>query len=236
MKLIARSPDEYLHRLLVEDEAAGSPHKLQAAAGAEGTAVYPAGKALNEGFPLPAKLQMYLIRKAGMYPDVCEALASGHLSRKDETSALVATEYYNRNNHFPNWARPYEFAADVLMQLGRKEEGRDMARAALRLPWWTLTKPWSEVAVQASFPGAAPDRVHWLLSDEATQAATAAVTGGNFQSPRTPQEVSYEASQRLLDLVAAGAQPSYVAVRDELAQHYRDAGLNPVADFVLTAE
>jgi hypothetical protein len=34
-----------------------------------------------------------------------------------------------RNNHFPGWARPYEFAAELLTGLGkREEEARDMAR------------------------------------------------------------------------------------------------------------
>lgn len=36
-----------------------------------------------------------------------------------------------RNQHFPGWARPYEFAAELLTGLGkREEEARDMARCA----------------------------------------------------------------------------------------------------------
>jgi hypothetical protein len=33
-----------------------------------------------------------------------------------------------RNNYFPGWARPYEFAAELFTQLKRQEEARDMAR------------------------------------------------------------------------------------------------------------
>ena len=68
-----------------------------------------------------------------------ENLAKSHLKKGDTVSALVASEWYMRNNHFPNWARPYEFASELLSSLGKRdEEARDMARVALRLPWWTL--------------------------------------------------------------------------------------------------
>ena len=37
-----------------------------------------------------------------------------------------------RNNQFPGWARPYEFAAELLVQVGkREEEARDMARSGV---------------------------------------------------------------------------------------------------------
>lgn len=45
-----------------------------------------------------------------------------------QTSALVASEWYMRNNFFPGWARPYEYAAELLTQLDRHEEARDLAR------------------------------------------------------------------------------------------------------------
>lgn len=48
-----------------------------------------------------------------MFPDVCEALSLGHLSRGDATSAMVASEWYMRNQHFPGWGRPYEFASEL---------------------------------------------------------------------------------------------------------------------------
>jgi hypothetical protein len=48
-----------------------------------------------------------------MFPDVAEALSLGHLARGDATSAMVAGEWYMRNGHFPGWARPYEFCADL---------------------------------------------------------------------------------------------------------------------------
>ena len=52
-----------------------------------------------------------------MFPDVCEALARGHLERGDATSALVAAEWYMRAGHFAGWARPYEFACGLYLQV-----------------------------------------------------------------------------------------------------------------------
>jgi hypothetical protein len=53
-----------------------------------------------------------------MFPDVCEALSLGHLARGDATSAMVASEWYMRNTHFPGWARPYEFASELFRKVG----------------------------------------------------------------------------------------------------------------------
>jgi hypothetical protein len=38
-------------------------------------------------------MSAYLTRKAGMYPDVVEALAMGHLAKGDSMSALVTGEW-----------------------------------------------------------------------------------------------------------------------------------------------
>jgi hypothetical protein len=60
-----------------------------------------------------------LAAQVGMFPDVCESLSLGHLSRGDATSAMVASEWYMRNNHFPGWARPYEFASELFRKVCR---------------------------------------------------------------------------------------------------------------------
>ena len=45
-------------------------------------------------------------------------------------------------------------------------------------------------------------------------------------------QVSLENANRLLDLVAAGVEPSYDAVRERVAKNYLEAGLNDVANFI----
>jgi len=89
-----------------------------------------------------------------MFPDVAEALSLGHLGRGDVTSALVAAEWYMRNNQFPGWGRPNEFAADLYRRVGkREEECRDVARLALRAPWWSL-RSYEDCVSMAQLSGA----------------------------------------------------------------------------------
>lgn len=236
VQLIARSVDEYLHRLLVEEDVAAGgaagQRPLAAAAGPDAEGLYRAGD--MEAAGMGGKLPMYLIRKVGMFPDVCESLAAGHLLRNDQTSAMVASEWYMRSNHFPGWGRPYEYAAELFGQLKRHEEARDFARVALRLPWWTLRAPLAEVQAVAQLEGDA-DRVMYLLSEEAAAAASATVNKFNYKQPKTTQQLALERAAALMNKAAAGALPSYVAIRSDLAAAYREAGLSDVANFINAA-
>ncbi|KAG2498379.1 hypothetical protein HYH03_003638 [Edaphochlamys debaryana] len=249
--LVARSVDEYLHRLLAEEDVAastaasagsGAARPLADAAGMDAEGLYRAGDVAAAGLGAssssssPAQaMAMYLIRKAGMFPDVCESLATAHLGRNDKTSAMVASEWYMRNGHFPGWARPYEFASDLYMGLGRGEEGRDMARMALRLPWWTLRAPFTAVATTAALPADA-EKVMWLLSEEAAAAASAKVNQfKGYREPKSSKQLALERATGLMNRVVAGDLASYDAIRDQLAEAYAEAGLNDVANFITAA-
>ncbi|WIA18097.1 hypothetical protein OEZ85_009575 [Tetradesmus obliquus] len=231
LTLLARSVDEYLHRLLAEEDVAAGPGPISAAAGDDGAELYTAGGVEAAGFDA-AKFNLYLVRKVGMFPDVCEALSLGHLARGDATSAMVASEWYMRNNHFPGWGRPYEFASELFQKIGKRgEEARDMARYSLRNPWWSLahfdaTRAVSELQGDAT-------QVHWQLSAEATEASTSQVTGFQYKEPRTEQEIALDAAGKLMDLVAAGeGGGSYGAIAQQLAEEYQKAGLSDVANFI----
>ncbi|GFH27860.1 uncharacterized protein HaLaN_26244 [Haematococcus lacustris] len=150
------------------------------------------------------------------------------------TSALVASEWYMRNNFFPGWARPYEFAAELFTRLKREEEARDMGRVALRLPWWTLQQPFDQVAAVARFAGRTPEEVRYALSEEAAAAAQAQGLGRTTATgpPKTEQQLALERAASLLDMVAAGARPDYTSIRGELAEAYRSAGLLDMSNFI----
>eukprot|EP00983_Pelagomonas_calceolata_P123426 1161003-Pelagomonas_calceolata.AAC.6 len=51
-----------------------------------------------------------------------------------QLSALIASEWYMRNDFFPGWGRPYEFGAELLADQKRDEEARDMARCGCLEP------------------------------------------------------------------------------------------------------
>lgn len=53
-------------------------------AGPECEEVYKTGAAAEAGFP--SKAHMYIIRKVGPFPDVCEALSASHLAKGDKVS------------------------------------------------------------------------------------------------------------------------------------------------------
>lgn len=232
VSLIARTVDEYLHKILAEEDVKSSDGRrpLAEAAGAEVSTLYKQGEAAAA-----AKLELYLIKRVGMFPDISESLAMGHLKRGDTTSALVASEWYMRNNHFPGWARPYEFAAELFVKIGKRdEEARDMARVALRLPWWTLTHGFEAMRSVALLSGS-PEEVRYNLSEEAAAAQHAKMNQGvklSPSEPKTPQMMSVEKANELMDMVAAGSESSYDAVRDKISKYYREGGLNDIANFI----
>ncbi|GFR43075.1 hypothetical protein Agub_g4082 [Astrephomene gubernaculifera] len=248
--LVARSVDEYLHRLLAEEDvvatavaasgAAAPERPLAAAAGPDAEGLFRSGDvaasrpAAGGSGSASQGLAMYLIRKAGMFPDVCEGLATAHMARTDPTSAMVAAEWYMRSGHFPGWARPYEFAAELFTQLGRHEEARDMARASLRLPWWTLRAPFAQVSATAVLPHSA-ERVMYLLSEEAAAAASANVNQFSHREPKTAKQLALERANSLMNRVVAGDLESYDSIREQLAETYREAGLSDVANFIQAA-
>ena len=51
---------------------------------------------------------------------------------------MITAEWTMRNLFFSRWGFPFELAAGLYEQLGRREEARDTARLALKQPWWTV--------------------------------------------------------------------------------------------------
>jgi hypothetical protein len=253
VRLLARSVDELLLRLLAEEDVlsgAGeegydpNARPLADAVGeADAQGLYTRGAAdealagsggasaaaLVARLPPRRRLAVFLARQSGaMLPDVCEALAEGHLNKgssagaspsaspdgsgspspspsaADATSALVAAEWYMRAGHFQGWARPYEFAASLYARLGdaRREEARDTARFALGEPWWSL-RSYERARQLAGLPDD-PRRVKWLLSEQAAAQSAAQKTGFGHREPKTEQQQALERAADLLDLVAAG--------------------------------
>lgn len=65
-----------------------------------------------------------------------------------------------------------------------------MARYALRNPWWSLAD-YTATRAASELQGTAK-QVHWQLSEAATAASTAQVTGFNYKEPKTEEQVGYE--------------------------------------------
>ncbi|KAI5054442.1 hypothetical protein GOP47_0030661 [Adiantum capillus-veneris] len=147
--LLAKTIDQYIHRLLVEedaskDETRNTLNRCEAA----GVSLYKQGDFSNSKLP---NVQSYLIKKVGLFPDVFEHLANMHLERGDEVSALITAEFYANKKHFPGFARPFVFNAKLMLKVGRDLEAKDAAKVALKSPWWTLGCQYEEIAKLAGW-------------------------------------------------------------------------------------
>ncbi|KAL4422026.1 hypothetical protein ABPG77_005456 [Micractinium sp. CCAP 211/92] len=226
VRLLARSLDEYLHRALAEEEQHGGSGAVAAAAGPEGGALYEAGAFGRSGLPT---LDAYLTRKAGMFPDVAERLVQAHLDKGDTMSALITGEWYMRNSHFPGWGRPFEFASQLMARVGRGEESRDVARIALRMPWWSFADGFAAIRDTAGIGGTTAEVRRSLEEhDEMSNMP------GMKTVIKTEKQQQMEEADWLMNSVAAG-EAGWDEVRGAVADHYDDAGLRSIADFIRAA-
>ena len=203
------------------------------------------------------KADMYVLQKVGKLPDLLERLAWQHMAKSKAleasirgsaedtgaTSALVTADLYMRNSPV-GWARPYVFAAEQLMMLGRREEARDMCRVALRQPWYTLGRigeggggdgvddvfAWiADVAEYTSNPDELFDR----LRDEDAKAKDPKCTGAGLAGP-------LELAMHLLNRTSVLKRTNntgagtcvYAGVRDELGRLFAEAGYDELSTFI----
>lgn len=112
--LLAKSPEDYIHRALVEDDVAGSSGRIAESAGEVGSALYRRG---DFEASQSSSLDVYLMKKVGLFPDVFERLALRHFENGDDISALVTGEYYASKKHFPGFGRPFVFNAELMLKV-----------------------------------------------------------------------------------------------------------------------
>ena len=158
------SPAQYALRAAVEADSnkqtnAGNSELFRTALEASGAL---GGVLYEHGSLRASKLQLeqYLLARVGPFADVWDTLARNHLSRGDETPALMAAERCAVDN--PGWGCCLWLQSQVLAELpGRREERRDLALAALDTPFWTLGAPLTEV--QAAADLSEVDDIRFLL-------------------------------------------------------------------------
>lgn len=131
-----------------------------------------------------APLSVYLTKAVGgkpRFPDICEALVSGHLAVGDAPSAAVTSDWYCAQ--FEGWGRAKAHASRLASAAGRHEEARDAARAALASPWWSLGEPVGATLRLALWDGMEPEKVFRL-------AAAAAAGGGPDAAAAADKQLS----------------------------------------------
>ncbi|XP_019057374.1 PREDICTED: uncharacterized protein LOC104807263 isoform X1 [Tarenaya hassleriana] len=111
--LLARNVDEYIHRILVEEDAKDGS-KLYHAAAEAGETLYRKGDFSESRLE---NLDSYVLKKVGMFPDVLERKVSRHFEEGDHVSAMVTGEFYTKNALFPGFGRPFVYYANILLRL-----------------------------------------------------------------------------------------------------------------------
>uniref|UniRef100_A0A8I6Y2V5 Uncharacterized protein n=1 Tax=Hordeum vulgare subsp. vulgare TaxID=112509 RepID=A0A8I6Y2V5_HORVV len=107
--LLAKNVNQYIHRILVEaDSSADSGDDLWSAVGETGANIYKRGDFKESQM---ADLDVYLLKKVGLFPDILERKASRHLEKGDHVSALITGEFYTRDQ-FPGFGRPFVFNSE----------------------------------------------------------------------------------------------------------------------------
>ncbi|GMI76884.1 hypothetical protein like AT2G23370 [Hibiscus trionum] len=220
--LLAKNVDQFIHRILVEEDANSCQNRsdeLFHAASDAGAKLYKKGDFSKSGI---TDIDVYLLRKVGLFPDVLERKVMQQFEKGDHVSALVTGEFYTRKNHFPGFARPFVFNAQVLLKVGRILEAKDAARGALKSPWWTLGCKYHEVARIAEWEDEQIEYRTKKLTEEGRQE--------DLNRGKPPFQIALDEAAFLLDL--ASVEGTWDNSLGQIAECYKEAGLHDIARFV----
>eukprot|EP00258_Populus_trichocarpa_P006689 XP_002310717.3 uncharacterized protein LOC7483102 [Populus trichocarpa] len=220
--LLAKTVDQYINRILVEEDAdissEGNADLFHAAADA-GDNLYEKGDYAKSQI---LDLDVYLLKKVGLFPDVLERKVMLHLQKGDHVSALVTGEFYTKKKHFPGFARPFAFNAEVMLKIGRKLEAKDAARGALKSPWWTLGCRYQDVAQIAKWEDEQIEYIKEKMTEEGRQE--------DLNKGKEPSQIALDEAAFLLDL--ASVEGTWDEAAEQIAECYKQAGLHDVARFI----
>ncbi|KAJ6419857.1 hypothetical protein OIU84_029890 [Salix udensis] len=220
--LLAKTVDQYINRILVEEDADISSEAnadLFLAAADAGDNLYTKGDYAKSHI---LDLDAYLLKKVGLFPDVIERKVMLHLQKGDHISALVTGEFYAKKKHFPGFARPFAFNAEVMLKIGRKLEAKDAARGALKSPWWTLGCRYQDVARIAQWEDEQIEYINEKMTVEGRQE--------DLNKGKEPAQIALDEAAFLLDL--ASVEGTWDETAEQVAECYKQAGLHDVARFI----
>ncbi|XP_010531250.1 PREDICTED: uncharacterized protein LOC104807591 [Tarenaya hassleriana] len=217
---LAKNVDQFIHRILVEEDTTDPRDEIFDAAADAGQKLYRNGDFARSRLP---DVDAYLLRKVGLFPDVLERKVMRHVENGDHVSALVAAEFYAKKGNFPGFARPFAFNAEVLLKIGRSLEAKDAARGALKSSWWTLGCEYENVARIAEWGNKQIEEYKERVTEEGRQR--------DLERGKPAAQASLDKAAFLLDL--ASLEGIWDESLELIAQCYKEAGLTDIANFVL---
>uniref|UniRef100_A0A7N0ZRK5 Cyclin delta-3 n=1 Tax=Kalanchoe fedtschenkoi TaxID=63787 RepID=A0A7N0ZRK5_KALFE len=221
--LLAKNVDQFIHRILVEEDANNSDESgavLYGASSVAGQKLYKRGDFVESQL---ANLDTYLLKKVGLFPDVLERKVMRHFETGDQVSALITGEFYTKKDLFPGFGRPFVFNAEIMMRVGRTSEAKDSARIALKSPWWTLGCAYEEAAKLAQWEDEQIEYIKERVTEEGRQE--------DLKKGKAIAQIALDEAAFLLDLASVdGTWDDYL---DRIADCYKEAGLEEMARFLL---
>ncbi|KAL9229775.1 hypothetical protein vseg_005207 [Gypsophila vaccaria] len=219
---MAKTVDQYIHRILVEEDVSGPKcgnKELFHASGIAGTKLYEEGTFKKSEMP---NLDTYLLRKVGLFPDIVERKINQYLEQGNHISALVTGEFYTKKQNFPGFGRPAAFNAKTLLKVGRNLEAKAAARGALKSPWWTLGYRYQKVAEVAQWKDEQIYYIKKKLSEEGKQE--------DLNKGKDLAQIALDEAAYWLDL--ASVEGTWDDFLNRIVECYKDAGLNEMARFI----
>lgn len=185
-------------------------------------------------------VEKYILLRVGPFPDLYEQMATGHATRGDEQSALIASETSNRK--FSGFGSTFRFQARMLASLpGRQEEARDAARMCLRMPLPSIgltLDDFCEVAVLAQVADENDStevkmeklsEMYEKLRKHEQEEDGPSIVG---QQGMTPEQKAIDEANHLLDTTALSGGGKWSEVRAKLAEIYGSVERDDMANFV----
>ena len=155
---------------------------------------------------------------------MCERLVTGHLAVGDETSAMVTSDWYAAQ--FPGWAQPKAHAAQLLAGLGRADEARDAAHAALSGgAVWSMDPELVAKTLVLAGLGGGRDLAWFRQQLAASKAAGAA-------PKESEREAAMARATAIMDDVAVGGRGGWAEAAVELEEAWLKAGRGELAALV----
>lgn len=212
---------QFARRAAAEADNGPLPQRAGIIAAAGEATLAASGKPYTAGELAESRLRLpqFLLMRVGPFADAWEDLAWSQLEKGDTTAALVAGERASALN--PGWGCTLYLQSRLMEKLGRTEEQRDLALAALESPFWTLGAPLREVMGAAQLSHIEDLRaLVRTMEDKVREQQNA--------PPRSAHELALMRATDALDEVVR-TQGSWDEVRPTVAKALQEAELHEAA-------
>jgi len=182
-------------------------------------------------------LERYALLRVGPFPDLYESMARQHQGKGDEQSSLIAAE--SANGKFTGFGSTFAFYARLLSSFpSREQEAKDAAMMCLRLPVPSMGLDEEEFAEVARLARLAEEgdsteeaMVQMKVMYDKIREHEKEGESGPGQTSKTREQEAIDEANYLLDETAFTGG-DWAGVRSKLAEIYREAGREDMAEFV----